>query len=109
MAMKPPSSLEEVSWQNENPVCALLSRLVIDYDSSRMAVYEACGKGECSWGWTPLDSIETGYMAQYQEGDFRYELYLVPVNPDQIQLLITAGLADEPSTFLSQANFHREK
>lgn len=107
--MKPQSIYEKVSWQNENPVCALLSRLVIDYDSSRLVVYEACGRGECSWGWTELDSIESGYMALYLEGDFRYELYLVPLNQNEIQLLVTAGLADEPSTFLSQANFHREK
>ena len=81
------SSLEGmVVWENENPSYAILSRLVIDNEMTRIRAYEACDTGDCSWGWAELEAVEGGYLARYGDDIVNYELFLRELDGDKIHL-----------------------
>ena len=96
-------------WKSEDPVYGILSRLMIDRGQARLSAFESCGPEECSWGWTQLEAKKDGYVATYHEGRMSYQLFVKEVEPDLIQLAITASMDDEAATMLSLAHFHREK
>ncbi len=109
LSMRPLSAFDLDVWESEDPLYGILARLDIDHERSQMRAFEVCNTGHCSWGWTKLEPIVGGYVARYQEGNLKYELYLIREDVDRIQLIIVAAQNDEVSAFLSQAHFHREK